>query len=63
LRSTSRRTRRASWAYASPIARAISVSEASVYRLKAHDLITGLAFIVMKAPGAFTDETTAPNQL
>jgi transposase InsO family protein len=40
------------------------VSEASVYRLlKAHDLITSPAFIVMKAANSFTDQTTAPNQL
>ena len=40
------------------------VSEASVYRLlKAHDLITSPAFIVMKAADEFTTKTTAPNQL
>ena len=40
------------------------VSEASVYRLlKAHDLITSPAFIVMKAVNEFKDKTTAPNQL
>lgn len=40
------------------------VSEASVYRLlKAHDLITSPAFIVMKAAKAFSDKTTAPNQM
>ena len=40
------------------------VSEASVYRLlKAHDLITSPAFIVMKAASEFRDKTTAPNQL
>jgi putative transposase len=40
------------------------VSEASVYRLlKAHDLITSSAFIVMKAADEFKDKTTAPNQL
>jgi putative transposase len=40
------------------------VSEASVYRLlKAHDLITSPAFIVMKAAEEFKDKTTAPNQL
>ena len=40
------------------------VSEASVYRLlKAHDLITSPAFIVMKAADTFKDQTTAPNQL
>ena len=40
------------------------VSEASVYRLlKAHDLITTPAFIVIKAADEFRDKTTAPNQL
>ena len=37
------------------------VSEASVYRLlKAHDLITSPAYIVIKAAEAFKDKTTAP---
>jgi transposase InsO family protein len=40
------------------------VSESSVYRLlKAHDLITSPAFIVIKAANEFKDKTTAPNQL
>lgn len=40
------------------------VSEASVYRLlKAHDLITSPAFIVIKAADSFKDKTTRPNQL
>jgi transposase InsO family protein len=40
------------------------VSEASVYRLlKAHDLIASPAFVVVKAADAFTEQTTAPNQL
>jgi len=40
------------------------VSEASVYRLlKAHDLITSPAFILMKAADHFVQPTTAPNQL
>ena len=40
------------------------VSEASVYRLlKAQDLITSPAFVVIKAADEFTDKTTAPNQL
>ena len=40
------------------------VSEASVYRLlKAHDLITSPAFVVVKASDGFRDKTTAPNQL
>ena len=35
-----------------------------VYRLlKAHDLITSPAFIVIKAADEFKDKTTAPNQL
>ena len=38
------------------------VSEASIYRLlKAHDLITSPAFIVVKAAETFTEQTTAPN--
>jgi putative transposase len=40
------------------------VSEATVYRLlKAHDLITSPAFIVMKAANEFQDKTTAPNRM
>lgn len=40
------------------------VSEATVYRLlKAHDLITSPAFIVMKAANEFQDKTTVPNQM
>ena len=40
------------------------VSEASVYRLlKAHDLITSPAFIVIKAADEFHQKTTAINQL
>ena len=40
------------------------VSEASVYRiLKAHDLITSPAFVVIKAADEFADKTTTPNQL
>ena len=40
------------------------VSEASVYRLlKAHDLITSPAFIVIKAANEFKDKTTAINQM
>jgi hypothetical protein len=39
------------------------VSESSVYRLlKAHDLITSPAFVVIKAADEFKDKTTAPNQ-
>jgi putative transposase len=38
------------------------VSEASVYRLlKAHDLITSPAYVVMKAADEFKDKTTAIN--
>lgn len=40
------------------------VSEATVYRLlKAHDLITSPAFIVMKAASEFTDKTIRPNEM
>ena len=40
------------------------ISEASVYRLlKANDLITTPAFVVIKAADEFHDKTTAPNQL
>jgi putative transposase len=40
------------------------VSESSVYRvLKAHNLITSPAFIVVKAADEFKDKTRAPNQL
>lgn len=40
------------------------VSEASVYRLlKAHDLITSPAFVVIKADSEFKDKTTAINQM
>ena len=39
------------------------VLESSIYRLlKAHDLITSLAFIVTKAANKFKDKTTAINQ-
>ncbi len=38
------------------------VSESSVYRLlKAHDLITSPAFIIIKAADEFHHKTTAPN--
>ena len=40
------------------------ISESSVYRLlKAHDLISSPAFIVMKAASEFRDKTTAINQM
>jgi transposase InsO family protein len=40
------------------------VSEASVYRiLKAHDLITSPAFVVIKAADEFVEKTSEPNQL
>ncbi len=40
------------------------VSEASVYRLlKAHDLITSPAFMVIKAADEFKEKTIRPNQL
>ena len=44
--------------------RSYFVSESSVYRLlKAHNLTTSPAFVVMKAADEFKDKTTAPNQL
>ncbi len=58
--------RPANWRHASPISRYQNyfVSEATVYRLlKAHDLITSPAFIVIKAADEFKDKTTAVNQL
>ncbi len=40
------------------------VSESTVYRLlKAYDLITSPAYIVVKAANEFKDKTTAPNQM
>jgi putative transposase len=55
---------RGSWRSRFTDTRGYFVSEASVYRLlKAHDLITSPAFIVMKAADEFHDKTTAPNQL
>jgi putative transposase len=40
------------------------VSEATVYRLlKAHDLITSPAFVVIKAANEFKDKTSRPNQM
>ena len=40
------------------------VSESSVYRLlKAHDLITSPAYVVIKAANEFKDKTTAINQM
>lgn len=40
------------------------VSESSVYRLlKAHNLVTSPAFVVIKATNEFRDKTTAPNQM
>ena len=40
------------------------VSESTVYRiLKAYDLITNPAYIVIKAANEFKDKTTAPNQM
>ena len=44
--------------------RAYFVSEPSVYRLlKAHDLITSPAFIVIKAANEFSDKTSTPNEM
>jgi hypothetical protein len=40
------------------------VSEASVHRLlKPHDLITSLAFLVIKGANEFKDKTTTPNEI
>ena len=40
------------------------VSEATVYRLlKAHDLITSPAYVVVKAAGEFHTKTTRPNEM
>ena len=40
------------------------VSEATVYRLlKAHDLITSPAYVVIKAADAFHTKTTRPNEM
>ena len=62
-RWTSPTCRRGSWRCASPIRKVFRLG-GSVYRLlKAHDLITSPAFIVMKAADEFKDKTTAPNQL
>ena len=59
-----RSCRRASWPCGSPTRRKYFVSEASVYRLlKAHDLITSPAYVVIKAADEFKDKTTAINQL
>ena len=56
--------RRANWRCASPTQKRYFVSEASVYRLlKAHDLITSPAYIVIKAADEFHTKTTAPNQM
>jgi putative transposase len=50
--------------FSGPHTQGYFVSESSVYRLlKAHDLITSPAFIVIKAADEFKDKTTAPNQL
>ena len=60
----SQNCRRESWRYGSPTRGNIFVSEASVYRLlKAHDLITSPAYVVIKAANEFRDKTTAINQL
>ncbi len=53
-----------SWLCRSQMSAIYFVSEASVYRLlKAHDLITSPAFIVMKAANEFREKTTAVHQL
>ena len=52
------------WPSGSRDTRGYFVSEASVYRLlKAQDLITSPAFVVIKVADEITDKTTAPNQL
>ena len=55
--------RRASWPRASLIQTATSSRNRPSRLLKAHDLITSPAFIVIKAADEFKDKTTAPNQL
>ena len=63
-RWTFQNCRRESWRYGSTDERKYFVSEASVYRLlKAHDLITSPAYVVIKAANEFGDKTTAINQL
>ena len=58
-----RNSARGNWRCASRTRQRYFVSEASVYRLlKAHDLITSPAYIVIKAVEAFKDKTTAPNR-
>ena len=62
--SKSRSCHRGSWRSPSSTSSSYFVSESSVYRLlKAHDLITSPAFILMKAADTFAQPTTAPNQL
>ena len=62
-RSTRQSSARANWRCASPMSKYF-VSESSVYRLlKAHDLITSPAYIVIKAADEFRDKTSAPNEL
>ena len=42
----------------------LGIPRSTVYRLlKAHDLITSPAFVLMKAADKFQHPTTAPNQL
>lgn len=61
-RWNSRSCPRASWRFTDE--RGYFVSEAMVYRLlKAHDLITSPAFIVIKAASEVTDKTTRPNEM
>ena len=63
-RSRCRNCRHGSWPSASRIPKGISYQRFPSYRLlKTHDLITSPAFIVVKAAEAFTDKTSAPNQL
>ena len=56
--------RRESWPCASPTRNGILSRNLSVYRLlKAHDLVTSPAYVVIKAADEFKDKTTAINQL
>ena len=62
--SKNRNYRRGSWPSRSSTSSSTSSRKPSVYRLlKAHDLITSPAFILMKAADSFAHPTTASNQL
>ncbi len=50
--------------YALPYTKFLTVPRLSVYRLlKAHDLITSPAYIVIKANDELKDKTTRPNEM